>query len=124
MVEQTTLYLGVLDEFGGTTMVACKPIGMFSKLRKMAQKMFESFKAGLLNLVGNARPRKPDRGRDTRLATAVLLTCVTTVHCESEKLRELLNSGFGIDDDATTQLIERAAKAVRYSVDLYRFPVN
>jgi uncharacterized tellurite resistance protein B-like protein len=49
---------------------------------------------------------------------------VTTVHCESEKPRELLNSGFGIDDDATTQLIEQAAKAVRYSIDLYRFPVN
>jgi uncharacterized tellurite resistance protein B-like protein len=92
----------------------------------MAQKIFESFKAVISNLVGNARRRKPAEDGSSRLATAVLLTRVTTVHCEMsetrrEKLRALLKSGFGIDDDATTQLIEQAAKADRYSVDLYRF---
>ena len=98
---------------------------MFSELRKMAQKMFESFKAAISNLVGNARPRTA-AGHDTSLATAVLLTRVTTVHREmsearSEKLRALLKSGFGIDDHTTSQLIEQAAKADRNSVDLYRF---
>lgn len=88
--------------------------------------MFESLKAGILNVVGNVRPHISTGGGNSQLATAVLLTRVTTVHCEmSETRREmlcaLLKSGFGIDDNATTQLIEQAANADRNSVDLYRF---
>jgi hypothetical protein len=32
MEERTTSYLGVFDEFGGTTKVAHEPIGMFWEL--------------------------------------------------------------------------------------------
>jgi uncharacterized tellurite resistance protein B-like protein len=92
----------------------------------MAQTMFGSFKSIISDLVGNARSRIPAKNSNSCLAIAVLLTRVATVHNEMsvvrrEKLRALLKSGFGTDDQTAIQLIEQAAKLDRNAVDLYRF---
>jgi uncharacterized tellurite resistance protein B-like protein len=88
--------------------------------------MFGSFKTIISDLVGNTRPGPQAKCSDSCLATAVLLIRVATVHYEMsqvrrEKLRALLKSVFGADDQTATQLIEQAAKADRNAVDLYRF---
>ena len=88
--------------------------------------MFGSFKTIISDLVGIARPRIQVRDGNSCLATAVLLTRVATVDSEMsevrrEKLRTLLKSDFGTDDQTATQLIELAAKVDRNAVDLYRF---
>ena len=88
--------------------------------------MFESIRAVISDLAGTARSRKRAADGNSWLATAVLLTRVTTVHREMsktrrEKLHALLKSSFGTDDHASVQLIEQAARVDRNSVDLYRF---
>jgi uncharacterized tellurite resistance protein B-like protein len=63
---------------------------------------------------------------DYRLAAAALMVHACSVdgaiaEAERERLREILQSGFGLDPAATDALIDEATAAENEAVDLYRF---
>jgi uncharacterized tellurite resistance protein B-like protein len=88
--------------------------------------MFGSIKTLILNLVQNAKPSNPAKGYNSWLATAALLTRVATVHNEMsqdrrKKLYSVLKSAYGLDDQATAQLIEESTAVDRDAIDLYQY---
>jgi len=88
--------------------------------------MFDSLKALIASLAGDARqPDESETGK-LRLATAALLIRVATVDGEMSaarraRLHAVLKSGFELDDLTTNRLIDDAAAADRGAVDLYHF---
>jgi uncharacterized tellurite resistance protein B-like protein len=86
--------------------------------------MLEMLKNLLTELTG--KPADQFEPTDYRLAAAALLVHVCTVDgtiddAERERLRDLLQTRFGLDDAATTALIDEATLAENEAVDLYRF---
>jgi uncharacterized tellurite resistance protein B-like protein len=86
--------------------------------------MLEMLKNLLTELTG--RPADQFEPTDYRIAAAALLVHVSTVdgaidEAERARLRDLLQSGFGLDDAATAALIDEATLAENEAVDLYRF---
>ena len=72
--------------------------------------------------------KHPDRfaDNDYRLAAAALLVHAATIDgdmsaAERDKLQTVLKSCFSLDDDATTELIDRATAAEHEAIDLYHF---
>ena len=71
-------------------------------------------------------PQTAAEGQACWLATAALLTRVTTVHHEMsggrrEKLYALLKSAFELDNLTAAQLIDQSAAVDRNAIDLYHF---
>jgi uncharacterized tellurite resistance protein B-like protein len=63
---------------------------------------------------------------DYRLAAAALLIHASTIDgevgaAERDKLHAVLKSHFGLDDDATAELIDMGTRAENEAVDLYHF---
>jgi uncharacterized tellurite resistance protein B-like protein len=86
--------------------------------------MFGPIKTLISTLVGEAGAQSQSKDKDGRLATAVLLIRVATVHSEMSsvrnmKLHAILKSCFALDDLAIAQLIEGAAEIDRTAIDLY-----
>lgn len=87
--------------------------------------MLELFKNLFSDLTGgkSAAQFEPT---DYRLAAAALLVhaCAVDGHtdgAERERLREILQARFGLDEADTTALVDEATQAENESVDLYRF---
>ena len=88
--------------------------------------MLESLKQFLADLAGGTKPQHHFQDGDYRLAAAALLIHVGTIDgeassAEREKLHSVLKSGFDLDDEATTELVEEAVAVDRDAVDLYHF---
>jgi len=88
--------------------------------------MLESLKNFLADLAGGHKHQQHFDDSDYRLAAAALLVHVVTLdgamsEAARHKLRAVLQSAFGLDDAATTELIAAAGAADREAVDLYHF---
>ena len=86
--------------------------------------MLEILKNLLTELTG--RPVSQFEPTDYRIAAAALLVHVSSVDgaidaAERERLRDLLQTRFGLDEAATAALIDEATMAENEAVDLYRF---
>jgi uncharacterized tellurite resistance protein B-like protein len=86
--------------------------------------MLETLKNFFTDFTG----KHPDRfaENDYRLAAAALLVHAATIDgdmsaAERDKLQAVLKSCFSLDDDATTELIDRATTAEQEAIDLYHF---
>jgi uncharacterized tellurite resistance protein B-like protein len=82
----------------------------------------------LRNFFADFTGKHPDRfaDNDYRLAAAALLVHAATIDgvmsaAEREKLQAVLKSCFSLDDDATTELIDRATTVENEAIDLYHF---
>jgi uncharacterized tellurite resistance protein B-like protein len=87
--------------------------------------MFDRLKHFVGELTAAPEPREflPD---DYRLAAAALLIHLagadgTIAEAERRRLRELIETRFGLDDDATARLLQRAETEDRQAVDFYHF---
>jgi uncharacterized tellurite resistance protein B-like protein len=88
--------------------------------------MFEAFRHFVTDFVEGGKHPSQFGEDDYRLAAAALL-----VHCaaidgdvsepEREKLYAVIKQRFGLSDDATAELIEKATAAEHEAVDLYHF---
>jgi len=88
--------------------------------------MFGSLKSFISDFVEDAGLPDQFESRECWIATAALLIRVATVEREMSqarrgKLHAVLKSGFGLDDAATSRLIDDAAAADRSAIDLYHF---
>jgi len=82
----------------------------------------------LRNFFADFTGKHPDRfaDNDYRLAAAALLVHAATIDgdmsaAERDKLQAVLKSCFSLDDDSTTELIDRATTAEQEAIDLYHF---
>ena len=88
--------------------------------------MFEALKKFIAD---TSRRPEGDGGfaeNDYRLATAALLIHVANVDgkvepAERQRLREIIEQRFGLDEAATTRLIERAERSDKEAVDFFHF---
>src|SRR5579863_1127824 len=87
--------------------------------------MFDRLKTFMAELNGTPEPRdfSPD---DFRLAAAALLVHLAGAdgpigEVERRRLGELIETQFGLDDAATTRLLQLAAAEDRQAVDFYHF---
>jgi len=88
--------------------------------------MFESLKALVAELTGGGQRAEAFAENDYRIAATALLVHAATIDgdmlaAERDTLRALLKDRFGLDDDATSMLIEKATAAEHEAVDLYHF---
>ena len=88
--------------------------------------MFDLLKKFITDTVGRAEGDGGLAEDDYRLATAALLIHVANVDGkidppERVRLRELIEARFGLDDAATTRLIERAEQSDKEAVDFFHF---
>ena len=88
--------------------------------------MLDSLKQFLADLARGEKPQTHFGPDDYRLAAAALMVHVGTIdadmsQAERDKLHAVLKTRFGLDDGATTELIEAASAADREAVDLYHF---
>ncbi|MGC2123552.1 MAG: TerB family tellurite resistance protein, partial [Xanthobacteraceae bacterium] len=88
--------------------------------------MFEDFKTFISEFATGDKHPSQFADDDYRLAAAALLVHAAAIDgemTESErgKLRDVLKSGFALDDTATDELIAKATAAEHESVDLYHF---
>lgn len=86
--------------------------------------MFEAVKKLFSELSDGDKQKLEDH--DYRLAAAALLIHVATIDgtmskAELEKVHDLVQQRFNLDDDATEKLLEEAIAAESESVDLYHF---
>jgi uncharacterized tellurite resistance protein B-like protein len=89
--------------------------------------VFERLTSFIAEVTGQAETERmafaPD---DYRLATAALLVHVANVDgkidpIERQRLREVIETRFGLDAAATTRLIERAEQSDKEAVDFFHF---
>ncbi len=78
------------------------------------------------DLVGGDKEPARFTDGDYRLASAALLVHVATLDgaltdSERERLGDLVQRRFGLDDDATAELIDSAVAADREAIDFYQF---
>lgn len=88
--------------------------------------MLDILKDFLSDLGGGAKTQALFEENDYRIAAAALLIHVMTIDgavtdAERAKLASLLQERFGLDEDASDELIAAATEADREAVDLYRF---
>lgn len=88
--------------------------------------MFDLLKAFITDTMGRPDGSVGLAEDDYRLATAALLIHVAGVDgridpSERLRLRKVIEDRFGLDDAATTRLIERAEQSDREAVDFFQF---
>ncbi len=88
--------------------------------------MLDLLKEFLSDVGAGDKPANRFDDSDYRLAAAALLMHVSMIDGEMsakerERLQAVLKREFGLDDDATADLIEAATAADREAVDLYSF---
>jgi uncharacterized tellurite resistance protein B-like protein len=88
--------------------------------------MFESFKTFVSEFVDGEKHPSQFAENDYRLAAAALLVHAAAIDgeispSERAKLHAVLKQRFGLDDQATDELIAKATAAEQESVDLYHF---
>lgn len=88
--------------------------------------MFDLLKKFIIDTVGRPEGDAGFAEDDYRLATAALLIHVANVDGkieppERQRLRELIEERFGLDEAATTRLIERAEQSDKEAVDFFHF---
>ena len=88
--------------------------------------MFEALKKFIADTAGRADSDGGYDENDYRLATAALLIHVANVDgkidpAERRRLREIIEQRFGLDEAATTRLIERAEQSDKEAVDFFHF---
>ncbi len=88
--------------------------------------MFDAIKSFVTDLANGDRQAGALDDRDLRIATAALLVHAAAIDggmsaAERDKLRNLLQQRFELDDAAADELIEQAAMADQKAVDLYHF---
>jgi uncharacterized tellurite resistance protein B-like protein len=88
--------------------------------------MFESFKNFVSEFVDGEKHPSQFADNDYRLAAAALLVHAAAIDgdilpSERDRLHAVIKQGFGLDDEATGELIAKATAAEQESVDLYHF---
>lgn len=88
--------------------------------------MLDVLKNLVSELTGGDKPPARFEENDYRLAAATLLIHAATIDGETskperDKLHAVLKSHFGLDDDATAELIDIGTQAEHEAVDLYHF---
>lgn len=88
--------------------------------------MFDLLKTFIADTVGRADGPADFAEDDYRLATVALLVHVANVDGtidpqERARLRQIIETRFGLDAAATTRLIERAERSDREAVDFFQF---
>lgn len=88
--------------------------------------MWNTVKSFLEDLNGGAKHPGRFEDNDYRVAAAALLVHASVIDgqvspAEQSKLRALLRTRFGLDDEAAQALIDEATDAENEAVDLYRF---
>lgn len=88
--------------------------------------MFGALKTFISSLVDDERAGNGSPSEGGQLATAALLIQVATIDSEMseakrKRLHTVVKAAFGLDDAATTRLIDDAAAADLSAVDLYQF---
>jgi uncharacterized tellurite resistance protein B-like protein len=88
--------------------------------------MFESFKNFVSEFVDGEKHPSQFADNDYRLAAAALLVHAAAIDgdilpSERDRLHAVIKQGFGLDDEATSELIAKATAAEQESVDLYHF---
>jgi len=88
--------------------------------------MLDSFRNFVSELTGGEKHQARFADNDYRLAAAALLIHASAIDgetspAEREKLHTVLKSHFGLDDAATTELIDMGTQAENEAVDLYHF---
>jgi uncharacterized tellurite resistance protein B-like protein len=88
--------------------------------------MFESFKNFVSEFVDGEKHPGQFADNDYRLAAAALLVHAAAIDgdilpSERDRLHAVIKQGFGLDDEATSELIAKATAAEQESVDLYHF---
>jgi uncharacterized tellurite resistance protein B-like protein len=88
--------------------------------------MFESFKNFVSEFVDGEKHPSHFADNDYRLAAAALLVHAAAIDgdilpSERDRLHAVIKQGFGLDDEATSELIAKATAAEQESVDLYHF---
>jgi uncharacterized tellurite resistance protein B-like protein len=88
--------------------------------------MLDTLRNFVAELTGSEQRQARFGENDFRLAAAALLIHASTIDGEMggperKKLHAVLKSHFGLEDDATTELIDMGTLAEHESVDLYRF---
>ena len=88
--------------------------------------MFEALKKFIADTAGRPDSDGGFAEDDYRLATAALLIHVANVDgkidpAERQRLRAIIEQRFGLDEAATTRLIERAEQSDKEAVDFFHF---
>lgn len=88
--------------------------------------MLEDIKRFFTDLIDGGKAQEHFGDNDYRVAVAALLVHIATLDGElsreeRERLREILQARFALDDDLTDELIAAAEAADREAVDFYRF---
>jgi uncharacterized tellurite resistance protein B-like protein len=88
--------------------------------------MLDALTALVLKLVDDQEPKNPFETKELQLAITALLVQLASVEGDMSepkrnKLHAVAKSSFGLDDVATTQLVDEAIAASRRAVDLYHF---
>ena len=100
--------------------------GSYSRASDKDGAMFESFKSFVSEFVDGEKHPSQFAENDYRLAAAALLVHAAAIDgeispSERAKLYSVIKQRFGLDDQATDELIVKATAAEQESVDLYRF---
>jgi uncharacterized tellurite resistance protein B-like protein len=88
--------------------------------------IFDSLRNFIADTTGRTTEAPAFGDGDYRLATVALLVHVANVDgmvdpLERQRLREIIELRFGLDEATTTQLIERAEQSDREAVDFFHF---
>ena len=88
--------------------------------------MFDAFRNFVAEFVDGDRHPSQFADDDYRLAAAALLVHAAAIdgdmsQAERDKLHAIVKRRFGLDDDATGELIDKATVAEHEAVDLYHF---
>ena len=88
--------------------------------------MFESFRNFVAEFVDGDKHPSQFAADDYRLAAVALLVHAAAIdgdmsQAERDKLHAIVKRRFGLDDDATGELIDKATVAEHEAVDLYHF---
>src|ERR1700712_719729 len=88
--------------------------------------VFDSLRNFIAETTGRTATAPAFADGDYRLATVALLVHVANVDglvdpLERQRLREIIEARFGLDEATTTQLIERAEQSDREAVDFFHF---
>jgi uncharacterized tellurite resistance protein B-like protein len=88
--------------------------------------MLDALKSFISELTGEAERPKPYESADYQLAAAALLVHIASVDGdfdadEKARIKDLVETRFGLEDAAARRLIDEAWESEREAVDLYRF---